>query len=166
LFRVIAEGLEGTNLTAYPEWNRRKHDVAVLPFRPKDKDAWNSPVAIAECKVLYSNYAPGKRAAYLDRLLQQVSAAHSGSPTRVGFLIGVYAYWPDYEKPPRESFRDFRQAVGALLRGRIEQGVPDYSVQADHGMAMEKFVDETKSKIGAADVVVGCVAQYFRLISA
>ena len=62
LFRVIAEGLKKTKLTAYPEWKRRQHDVAVLPYRPNDPDAWYSPAAIIECKVLYSNYSPGKRA--------------------------------------------------------------------------------------------------------
>jgi len=166
LFRVVAEGLGKTKLTAYPEWKRRQHDVAVLPYRPNDPDAWYSPVAIAECKVLYSNYSPGKRAAYLDRLLEQVSAKHSGSLTRVGFLIGVYAYWPGYRKPPKESFRDFRQAIGGLLRSRVEKGIPGFSVQVDHGGAMETFLEETKSKVGAAEVVVGCVAQYFRLIPA
>lgn len=165
LFRVVAQGLEGTSLTAYPEWNGRQHDVAVLRHSPSDGTAWNTPVAVVECKVVYPSYSALKRAQYLDRLIEQLVVPHSEDPARAGFFIGLYAYWPEYRKQ-RETFSDFRRSLGRLLRDRATQGASGFTIRMDHGGAMETFLDETPAKIGAAEVVVGCVAQYIRLQSA
>jgi hypothetical protein len=163
LFRVVARGLDGTSLTAYPEWNGRQHDVVVMRHAPSDGAAWSSPVAIIECKVVYPSYSASKRARYLDRLIEQLAVPHLENPARAGFFIGLYAYWPDYREP-KESFSDFRSDLGCLLRDRAKQGDPSFEIRMDHGGAMETFLEETPAKIGAASVVVGCVAQYIRLL--
>lgn len=162
LFRVIANGLDGTKLTAYPEWKGRQHDVAILRHDPADSAAWLTPAAVVECKVVYPNYSEEKRRRYLDRLLEQLTVAHVGNPMRVGFFIAIYATWPEYRQP-KESFSQFRLNVGRLLRTRGSQKIPGFAIQMDHRGAMETFIKETTAKIGAAEVTVGCVAQYIRV---
>jgi hypothetical protein len=76
--------------------------------------------------------------------------------------VAIYAYWPEH-RTPKESFAEFRRNVGSLLRERALQGMPGFSIMMDHKGAMETVLDETHAKVGAADVVVGCVAQYIRL---
>lgn len=163
LFRVIGRSLNGTRLTAYPEWSGegRRHDVAVLPFVPGEPDAWRRPVAIVECKLVYRSYGPEKRADYLERLVEQLDVAFAHEPLRVGFFLAVYAAWPDYRQPA--SFSEFRSDVGALFRERMRRDDGGLNLRTDHGESLETLVPETTTKIGAADVIVGCVGQYFRV---
>jgi len=163
LFRVIAHGLRGTRLTAYPEWNGRQHDVVVIPHGPNDPRAWRRPVAVVESKILYPSYSLAKRAQYIERLIEQLCVPHVGMPVRVGFLVGVFAYWPEH-RALKETFGQFRRSIGALLRSRVKKGTAGFAIEVDHSGAMETFLDERKSKIGAAQVVVGCVAQYVKLV--
>lgn len=167
LFRVIAEHLRGTRLTVYPEWQGRQHDLAVLRAVPNDPVAWREPIAVVECKVVYLNYSPAKRGAYIERVFEQLAAPHSRNPQRVGFLVGVYAFWPDYRRrPPRETFKEFRESLGRGFRKCVERGIKGFSTRVDHGGAMETLIDETDASIGGARVTVGCVAQYVRLLPA
>ena len=62
-----------------------------------------------------------------------------------------------------QGVREFRLSVGRLLRARANQGAPGFTIRMDHGGSLETFLEETPAKIGAADVAVGCVAQYIRL---
>lgn len=162
LFRVIARGLDGTNLTAYPEWNKRQHDVVVMRHDPSSGEAWATPVAVVETKLVYSNYPPSTRRRHLERVIEQLAVHHTASPTRVGVFVAIYAYWPEHSTP-KESFAEFRRNVGSLLRERALQGMPGFSITMDHKGSMETVLDETHAKVGAADVVVGCVAQYIRV---
>lgn len=162
LFRVIARGLDGTNLTAYPEWKKRQHDVVVMRHDPSSGEAWAAPVAVIETKLVYSNYSPSKRRGHLERLIEQLAVPHVASPTRVGVFVAIYTYWPEHATP-KESFIAFRRNVGSLLRERAVRGTRGFSITIDHKGSMETVLDETHAKIGAADVVVGCVAQYIRV---
>lgn len=162
LFRVIARGLDGTNLTAYPEWNKRQHDVVVMRHDPSSGAAWATPIAVVETKLVYSNHPPSTRERHLERLIAQLAVHHTASPTRVGVFVAIYAYWPEYTTP-KESFAEFRLSVGRLLRARAKQGAPGFTIRLDHGGSLETLLKKTPAKIGAADVVVGCVAQYIRL---
>jgi hypothetical protein len=113
---------------------------------------------------VYLNHTKSDRKKSINRLIEQLAVAHINNPARIGFLIGVYAYWPEYKKK-KESFSEFRLSLGRLLRERTSQGAPGFEIRMDHQGAMETVLKETPAKIGAAEVVVGCVAQYFKLTS-
>lgn len=161
IFSIIAEGLRGSSLTAYPEWNRKQHDCAV--FRVEQAKAtmavnWRTPVAVSETKLLYLNYPTNKRHAYVRRILQQL-AAKSTAAQRVGFVIGVYAWWPDERGPAPQTFREFRRTVGEVVKA--ETATPPVGFDARLAKpTMETLLDEQAVTIGAAKAVVGCVGQY------
>ncbi len=164
LFRVIAEQLP-SGLTAYPEWRRRQHDVAILPVAQEGGRAvvdWKHPVSIIENKLIYRSYTPKRRDEYIARLLEQVQAS-STAQDRVGLLLAAYVYRPD-EIAPNESFAQFRRDIGqrftagaAKLRSRGK-----WNVTLGHG-AIETVLKETRTKVGGEQVVVACAGQYLRL---
>lgn len=162
IFSTIAGGLRGSPLTAYPEWNRRQHDCAVLRVGTGSSDTvvdWHDPVAVTETKLLYASYPERKRAAYVRRLLEQL-AADSSAHLRIGFVIGIYAWseqWPAGR--PAEDFGSFRRSLGGVVKEEI--------ASPPHGFAatlakptMETLLDERTIRVGAARVHVGCVGQY------
>ncbi|MDX2013668.1 MAG: hypothetical protein SFW67_25970 [Myxococcaceae bacterium] len=163
LFRVIAEGLP-SRLTAYPEWKRRQHDVAVLPVAQHEGRAvvdWKCPVSIIENKVLYLSYSTGKRDALIARLLQQVQAP-STARDRIGLLLAAYVYRPA-EGVPHQTFAQFRRDVGARFRAAIREAPALWKVTIDHGGPMETVLKESDTKVGGEKVVVACAGQYVRL---
>lgn len=159
LFSVIASGLRSTQLTAYPEWNRRQHDCAVFHVPPGKNPVaeWDSPVAVVETKLLYLNYRHAKRERYVARVLQQL-AAPSTATRRVGFILGVYAWWMERGHPP-ETFREFRRNVGAVIREQVGRPPAGFRAEAARG-AVETILPEGTERIGASRALVGCVGQY------
>lgn len=163
LFRVIAERLP-RRLTAYPEWKRRQHDVAVLPVAQHEGRAvvdWMRPVSIIENKVIYPSYSAGKRDALIARLLQQVQAP-SAARDRVGLLLAAFVYRP-HEVVPEETFTKFRRDVGSRFRAASREVRGPWKVTFDHGGPMETVLKESVTNVGGEKVVVACAGQYIRL---
>jgi hypothetical protein len=164
LFRAVAAHLEGTTLTAYPEWNRRQHDIAILKFKPEERGMWHQPVAIIECKVVYNDYSATKRESYVDRLVEQLLVDHEPNPKRVGFLFGIHAVWHDYRRrPPKENFDSYRRSLGNLFRTKMRAHLHEPAPTVDHKGSLETVLERRCVRIGAASVEVGCVGQYFVL---
>lgn len=158
LFSVIAAGLRGTDLTAYPEW--RKRDCAIFKVDDSGESPvadWTEPLEITESKVLYLNYGPSKRVAYIRRLVEQL-ATDDQVPRRVGFVFAIYSRWLERGKGT-ESFLEFRRNVGTMLRAALASPPPGFQVVVAKP-AMETLLPEAEVKVGASRVVVGCVGQY------
>lgn len=164
LFRVIAERLP-RSLTAYPEWKRRQHDIAVLRVTQEKGRAvvdWKRPVTIIENKLIYLSYRAARRNALIEKLVQQLHA-RSTAKDRVGFLLAAYVYRP-HEVVPKESFDMFREDVGARFR-TAARAVRRRRVTFDHEGSMETVLKETVVRVGGEQVVVACAGQYVRLRS-
>lgn len=166
LFQVISKELVNTDLTLYSEYSHapkdanRRHDLAVLEHNPADPGAWQRPCAVVEVKLVYSNH--GDRTARIDELFQQTISCDPEIKDRIGLLLGVYAYWPDY-RSTGESFSDFQGDIGSRFRERVAKGADGYTVKVDHGGSMARFTDERSFRVGAAEAKVGLFAQYFRV---
>lgn len=160
LFRVIAEDLPG-HLTAYPEWNGRQHDVAVLPVAQRDGYAivdWAHPECVVENKLVYPSFPAGKRDRQIARLAEQLRA-DSSAVHRIGFLLAI---WVD-RAAGNETFGQFRRDVGMRLRAAVQRIPARWNATIDHGGVMETVLPEMSIRVGGAPVVVACAAQYFRL---
>jgi len=162
LYQVIAANIENTNLTAYPEWNRRQHDIAIFKLSPGQKENvdWERPVAIVECKLVYDAYMGGtgkKAQQYIERLLEQLTA-ESTADHRIGLLLGVWSRWG--AETDENQFGLFRRALSTKLTEACNKKSNTQWQFTPARNCMETIHDFEKYRMGASKYEVGCVGQY------